>query len=161
MRTKADPRAVRSAVLAWCLLCAACGGSAVAPPAATPQPPATLQVGDATLNASAIQSSTLPEAAAAQHGVDRDDGTVLLVVGVRRGAQHAEVSVPARVTASAADLLGNRREIALREIRSGDFIDYAGAVEITPPETLRFEVTARIDGGAPAVLRFHRDFFPR
>lgn len=130
------------------------------PPPSEPQPPATLQAGDTSLHASAIQASSLGEAAARRYGVERDPGTVLLVVGVRRGPAMQESSIAADVSARATTLLGQTRTIALREVRSDGFIDYVGSVEMAPPETLRFEIVARAAGAAPMRLRFQRDYFP-
>lgn len=121
--------------------------------------PATLQSGDVTIRASTVPTLQLGAAAAGQYGIERDAGTILLLVGVRRGAAE-DTSLPARVTASATDLLGRRQAIVLREVRSGGFIDYAGTVSLSPPETLRFDVVVDRDGAARESLRFSRDFFP-
>lgn len=121
--------------------------------------PATLQSGDVTIRASTVPTLQLGAAAADQYGIERDAGTILLLVGVRRGAAE-HTSLPARVTASATDLLGRRQAIVLREVRSGGFIDYAGTATLSPPETLRFDVVVDRDGAARESLRFSRDFFP-
>ena len=160
----------RPTFLGWMITCAisasfavgGCGGGSTAPPATTAaaQAPAILQAGDVTIRASAVPTAVLGEAVAVQYGIERDPRTVLLLVGVRRGSGSGETSLPARVRGSAIDLLGRRQEIALREIRSGGFIDYAGSVRISPPETLRFDLAIDRDGAVPATLVFSRDFFP-
>jgi len=145
-----------------------CGGTSPVPPPATAatQAPAVLQAGDVTIRASAVPTAVLGEAVAAQYGIERDPRTVLLLVGVRRGSGPEETSLAARVRGSAVDLLGRRQQIALREIRSDGpgpgqgFIDYAGTVRISPPETLRFDLAIERDEAAPATLSFNRDFFP-
>lgn len=149
-------------VLAALFALAGCGGGSPAlPSGTTAQAPAELRVGDVTIRASAVPTTALGEAAATQYGIVRDPRTVILLVGVRRGPESQETSLPARIRGSAVDLLGRRQEIALREIRSGEFIDYAGSVRISPPETLRFDLVVERDGAAPATLVFNRDFFPR
>jgi hypothetical protein len=146
-------------VLCATLILGGCGGGSPAPPAT--QAPAVLQAGDVTIRASAVPTAALGEVAAKQYGIERDPRMVLLLVGVRRGPESQETSLPARVRGSAVDLLGRRQQIELREIRSDGFIDYAGSVRISPPETLRFDLVIERDGAAPAMLSFNRDFFPR
>jgi len=80
---------------------------------------------------------------------------------VRRDGDGGETALPARVTAVAIDLLGKRQELAMREVRSGEFIDYAGTAHVIAPDTLRFDVEVVPEGGTPMELRFNRDFFPR
>lgn len=158
---KASDRAGVSALL-FAAVIAGCGGSS-APPASgqsenTPQQ-ASLRVGDVVIRANAVAASTLGPAVAQRYGIDRDPGTVLLLVGVRSGVE--ETALPARITATATDLLGKRQTIAMREVRSGEFIDYVGKAEVIAPDTLRFDIQVVPENGERATLRFNRDFFPR
>lgn len=114
--------------------------------------------GDVVVRASAIPTDMLGEAVARQYGIERAPGTVLLLVGARRGS--AEAALPARVSATATDLLGKRQAIAMREVRSGEFVDYAGTARVIAPDTLRFDVEVATEGAAPMSLQFNRDFFP-
>lgn len=155
--------AALAAVLAFAL--AGCGGgtdpaTSAARTAAT-LAPAELQRGDVTLRASVLPTAHLNAAMAAQYAITPDDSEVLLLVGLRTGPEHDERSLPATVTASATDLRGVRREIALREIRSGDFVDYIGTTRAVAPETLRFDIRAETAETGPLALDFTRDFLPR
>lgn len=146
------------------LALSACGGQppAPAPTSAAPAGGEAVEiVGDATIRASAVQTSALNDTIAQRYGIARDDKTVLLLVAVRKGAGAAETSVPAQVKASATGLTGDRREIEMRELRTGDLLDYVGTVRTSLPETLRFEVTASLEGGGTAKLQFNREFYPR
>jgi hypothetical protein len=156
----APTRAKLVHVLCAILILGGCGGSPAPPATAAAQAPAVLQSGDVIIRASAVPTTVLGEAAAKQYGIERDPRTVLLLVGVRRGTESQETSLPARVRGSAIDLLGRRQQLELREIRNDGFIDYAGSVRISPPETLRFDLVIERDGAAPATLSFNRDFFP-
>ncbi|MDQ3495242.1 MAG: DUF4426 domain-containing protein [Pseudomonadota bacterium] len=148
----------------WLLvLLAACSGptpdsDATRQAARLPQE-ATVRSGDLLVRASTVPTMTLSTAVARQYGIARDAGTVLLLVGVRRVAGEEETSVPARVNATAVDLLGKRQAPVIREVRSGDFIDYVGSFRIAAPETLRFDVEVVADSGQRATLQFNRDFF--
>ncbi len=123
--------------------------------------PAELQVGDVRIHASLAPTATLNSAIAERYGVVSGRSAQLLLVGVRQGPAGEEVSLPAQVTARVRDLRGVSQDVALREVRSDGFIDYAGTVRVTPPDTLAFEIIVRRDGAAaPDVLRFSRDVFP-
>lgn len=157
----------RRAGLGWrsLLVCAGLALSACAdpPPPATAraaQPPAQVQAGTLTVSASTLPTAQLGAATARQYGIAVGSDEALLLVGLRRGPANAEVSVAGRVTASATDLLGQRRAVTLREVRNGGFIDYVGTLHVSPPETLAFEVVVETAGDPRAVLRFTRDFVP-
>ncbi len=151
---------------------AGCGSGAPVPTdgQAQMQQEASTRVGNVVVRANAIPTAGLGEAVARQYGIERDAGTVMLLVGVRRDDGNGnEVALPARVTAVAVDLLGKRQELAMREVRSSapgsgpgqGFIDYVGTARVIAPDTLRFDVTAALEDEPPMGLRFNRDFFPR
>jgi uncharacterized protein DUF4426 len=123
------------------------------------QQEASVRIGDVTVRANAVATATLGEAVARQYGIERDDGSVLLLVGVRRGADAQETALPARITATATNLLGKRQAIAMREVRSGEFIDYVGIASVIAPDTLRFDVEVVPQPGPRTTLQFNRDFF--
>jgi len=143
------------------LALAACS-QGVPPPATPMQAPqeATSRIGDVTVRANVLPTQTLSEEVARQYGLTRDPDTVMLLVGVRQGPEAQEVALPATVTAVATDLSGRRHDIALRELRSGDLLDYVGTLKVTPPDTLRFDVTVVREGGAQSQMQFTRDFHP-
>ena len=141
----------------------ACGGGG-APPSSSggsETQEAISRIGDVTIRATAVPTTTLSEQVATQYGITRADNTVMLLVGVRQGSDAQEVALPARITATVTDLRGRRQDIAMRELRSGELLDYVGAVEVSPPETLRFDLTVVRDGGASSTMQFTRDFYPR
>ena len=153
----------RAAVVAMTLALSACGGSSApaSPEGSATQGDAILRVGDVSVRASPIQTSMLDAAITRQYGVTRDDNTILLLVAVRQGPEVNERSLPAIVTASATDLRGHKQVIAMREVRTGDLLDYIGTVETSLPETLRFDVKAVRDGRAVGTLQFNREFYPQ
>lgn len=152
----------RLPVVLTLVLLAACGAE---PPPRTaenlPAPQeAITRVGDVTMRATVMQTSALGAGVASQYGLSRDDNTVMLLVAVRKGADAAETALPARITATATDLRGQRQDIVLRELRAGDLLDYVGTVQTTLPETLRFEVRIVREGGAASTMQFSREFYP-
>ena len=149
------------------VLVAACGGSAPEPVAAQPAVPrhATAQVGDVTVRANALRTSSLDAAVAERYGIARDAGAVLLLVGVRRGDGADEVPIAADVVATATDLRGQRRDVVMRELHGnapsgGIVLDYFGVVEASPPDTLRFDIDVHWDGGPGTTLRVDHELRP-
>lgn len=142
---------------------AGCGGSTPPPatPAAAAPQEAISRIGDVTIRASVLPTATLAADVASQYGITRDDRTVMLLVGVRQGPEAQEAALPAQISATATNLSGQRHRIDMRELRSGDLLDYVGTVEIAMPDTLRFDLTIVRDGGATSTMQFSREFYPR
>ena len=122
---------------------------------------ATVRSGDVTVRASVLPTTAMSEAVAAQYGIERDPGSVMLLVGVRQGPDMQETALPATITATATDLRGVRQTLELREVRSGDLVDYVGIARVSPPDTLRFDLDIRREDGASSTMQFTRDIFPR
>lgn len=143
------------------LALAGCTGSAPPVTASTQAAPqeAQVRVGDVVVHASVVPTSTLPDAAAKEYGLERGDGLAMLMVSARSpdgGPAPAGVTI----TATAGPVNGVPEPVTLREVRSGDLVDRVGTVPIAPPETLRFDVVVNY-GSATSTLQFTRDFFPR
>lgn len=143
----------------------ACGGPNAPTPAkpatAAVSPEAVARIGDVSVHASVVQTSTLAPTVASAYGITRDERRVLLLVAVRQGPEAQAIAVPAQVVATVTDLRGRRQDIAMRELRSDDLLDYIGTVEIELPDTLRFDVTVTRPGGATSTIQLSREFFPR
>ena len=161
--------AVRTTLVAGLLLLGACGGGGGAPSAAqagaVPEE-AVVTVGTRSLRASVVSTMTLSSQVAKQYGIARSDDTVLLLVAVREGDVATAVSVPATVSVTGTDLRGGTQAVAMREVRSGSgadvLVDSIGIAGVTPPETMRFDVTATFaDGSAPMTVTMTREFYPR
>ncbi|HEY0504459.1 MAG TPA: DUF4426 domain-containing protein [Lysobacter sp.] len=151
---------------------AACGGGSAPPPpaaGANVNQEAVSRIGDVTIRATAIPTASLGESVAAQYGIARADNTVMLLVGVRQGSDAQEIALPANIIATATDLRGRKHVIEMRELRSGApgsgpgqaLLDYVGTVEVSPPDTVRFDVQVVREGGATSQMQFSRDFYPR
>lgn len=164
--TERSPPLLAPLALVVAVALAACGAEPssrvdLAAHAQAAREPAELQVGDTTIRASLAPTAAFAPAIAQRYGVQPDRGVHLLLVGVRSGPAHDETSLAAQVEARARDLRGVWQQVPMREVRSEGFIDYAGGVRVSPPDTLAVEVTVRLPGAdAPAVLRFSRDILP-
>lgn len=105
----------------------------------------------------ALPSLALPESAAQAYGLDRGAGRALVIVALRQRQGDDEVPVQGSVRGVAVDLSGRRQQITFKPVRTGDAVDQVGSVEISPRDTLRFELDVASDiGGGP--LRFERSF---
>ena len=135
--------------------------SAASVPASASADEAVARVGDVTMHASVMQTSSLNDGVAKEYGITRSDNTVLLLIAVRKGADAKDTALPAKITATATDLSGRRHDIAMRELRTGSLLDYVGSVDISLPDTLRFDVNIVRENGASSRMQFNREFFPR
>ena len=144
--------------------CAESNAPAPAKPATSAgaaSPEAVTRIGDISIHASVVQTSTLAESVARAYGIVRDENRVLLLVAVRQGPDAQAIALPAQVVATVTDLRGRRQDIQMRELRSGDLLDYIGTIEIELPDTLRFDVVVTRTGGATSTIQFNREFYPR
>jgi hypothetical protein len=117
--------------------------------------------GDLILHYSALPTLQLQPEVARQYGLTRSAGRALLNVAVRRTqADGSDIAVAATVSASATNLAGQRQDLRMREVREGDAIYYLAEARISDGETLRFELSATVDGAPrPLAVRFQQDFY--
>lgn len=127
---------------------------------ATASQDTTIRIGDTTVRATVLQTSALGELVATKYGIERSDNRVMLLVGLRQGESGQASSVPAQVSATTTDLRGQRETIELRPLVSGELVDYVGFVQVTLPDTLRFEVDIQLEDGRRSTMRFSRQFAP-
>ncbi|MBX3713535.1 MAG: DUF4426 domain-containing protein [Lysobacter sp.] len=168
MRTM--PRLTVAFTLAVMTMLAGCGGDAPKPARIieTPQE-AVSRSGDVTVRANVVRTDLLNETMARGYGIARDEGTVLLMVSVRRGPDGQDMSIPAKVQATVTDLQGRRRTLALRELRTEvpgappeqAMIDHIGTTGVAAPDTLRFDLAIEREGGARSTMQFTREFSAR
>ncbi|QOY62233.1 DUF4426 domain-containing protein [Lysobacter sp. H21R4] len=145
-------------------LLSACSGEPAAPvPAATlaDSQDTVVTIVDVTARATVMPTAMLGSLVAEKYGIRRADDQIMLLVGLRRGEGSAEVSVPANVVATVSDLRGGRRPIELRELSSGELMDYVGTVAVSLPDTLKFEIDITLADGARNTMQFTREFQPQ
>src|SRR5690606_25461736 len=163
IRTSRPALALRIAgVVLGLSMFAGCDGGL--PPVSTPvdaPTEAVSTVGDATVRASVVTTGSLGQAVADRYGIERGDDIVMLLVGLRRGEGADEVSVPARITATASDLRGQRYAIGMREMESGALRGCDGTLQVDMPEILRFEQQIVREDGSSERMEFTREFSRR
>ncbi len=163
------PRPLKHATLCAALLLSACGEDAPKPAKRIDAPQeAITRIDDVTIRANVMRTAHLNEAVARGYGIPRSDNTLMLLVSVRQGPDGQDIALPATIQASVANLHGQRRDIAMRELRTGDpgsgpgqaLVDYVGSVEFSPPDTLNFDLKIAREGAATASMQFSREFTP-
>ena len=117
------------------------------------------EYGDYEVHYNTLSTNMLSPEIASVYGIQRAGTQAMLNITVlHKGNREA---VEARVTATATNLTGQRREIELRHISDQGAIYYIGQFRIHNEETLNFNVQVNPDGhdGAPFELQFRQRFF--
>ncbi len=107
----------------------------------------------------ALNTNLLTPDVARSYGIQRAGTRAMLNVTVLDA--DAVEAIPARITATATNLTGQRRDIELREIREQDAIYYIGTFRVHNEETLNFAVQVSPEGhqGDPFAFDFRQQFF--
>ena len=128
-----------------------------APMASTSQ---AASVGGATLQASTVALADLNATVAARYGLAAGDDGLLLLVTVRDADGNALAPGDLAVQATAAVLPDPPAPLALREIRTGELVDYIGVVRAKAPASVQFRLSAT-RGGSRAEMTTTADVQPR
>lgn len=138
--------ALLSLVLALGL--AGCGSSAPEPARFVPPHPSTTELeGPLRARYNLLPTLALGEAVAREYGVERDAGTALLVVALRRPtADGDEAGAVGEVSAEVVDLAGRRQAVAMRPVATGEYVDHVGTVRVGAHDTLRARIVVVVDG---------------
>ncbi|SEL66086.1 protein of unknown function [Pseudoxanthomonas sp. GM95] len=115
------------------------------------------QFGDLRVRYNALPSLSMPAAATQAYGIERGAGKALVVIALRRVQGQDELPAHGEVSGTATDLSGRRQPIAFRTVRTGEYEDHIGVVDISTHDTLRFVLEVRSEEGG-GTLRFERTF---
>ena len=109
----------------------------------------------------ACTTDTLSPEVARHYQLTRSKNRGMLNVSVIKGVPGTTgQSVRAKVTAQAANLAGQSREIELREITDGDAIYYIGDFRVTHQETLNFTLEITPEGSTESyTARLSQQFY--
>ena len=153
------------AILCLALALAGCDRASAPPPAAmaatTPGDAAngaTATSNGITLRANVTETANLQEMVARGYGIERFPSQALLLLSVRD--ENGDNASPISLQATVSDLKGGSQPLSLREIRTGELVDYVGFAPLSPPDTLTFEIHAELTPGSTSTMRVSRDFYP-
>jgi hypothetical protein len=117
--------------------------------------------GDYVVHFIALSTTDLAPSVTREYNIKRSKNRGMINIAVLQkvlGTTGAPVA--AEISASASNLTGQKRDIALREIREGTAIYYIGEFPITHEETLRFTVAVKPEGGNETQqVKFKQQFF--
>ncbi len=117
--------------------------------------------GQYVVHFNALTTDTLPPKVAREYRItrSRNRGMVNITV-LKKVPDSPGQPVHARVKARAENLVGQGRNIQLREIREGNAIYYIGEFRVANEETLKFTVRAQPHGTQKFLeVRFSQDFY--
>ena len=119
-------------------------------------------LGSFEVHYSAINTSQLTPDVARAIGVQRSSSRGLLNLAVlRKQDGQMNEAIPARIRVEAVNLVGQRREVALNEVREEDAIYYLGTFRFHNEERVTFHVEVEpLDRpGTARQFRFQQQFF--
>ena len=119
-------------------------------------------LGSFEVHYSAINTSQLTPEVARAIGVQRSSSRGLLNLAVlRKQDGQMNEAIPARIRVEAVNLVGQRREVALNEVREEDAIYYLGTFRFHNEERVTFHVEVEpLDRpGTARQFRFQQQFF--
>jgi len=117
------------------------------------------EFGDYEVHYNTLNTNMLSPEIASVYGIQRAGTQAMLNVTVLQKDNREPAE--ARITATATNLTGQRRDIELRQINDQGAIYYIGQFRIHNEETLNFNVEVQPENhdGAPFQLQFRQQFF--
>jgi hypothetical protein len=128
---------------------------------AAPSEPTSHDLGDFQLHYNAVRSDVLTAEVARAYGIQRSANRVLLNVSLLRKNPDGTTSpVDGAVSATAYNLNGQLKELAMRRIAEGSSVYYIGEVGISGNEILVFDINVVPPGQKTKYsVQFKREFF--
>lgn len=115
------------------------------------------KVGSAIVHVYAMQTSSIPEAVAREHGIERSPELIMLRVSGRSTDADA-AGVPLEVDVRVGDLQGKTQALPVKEVVVNGLTDYVATTTASLPDTLRFDVRVTTPEGITETLQLTRDF---
>jgi hypothetical protein len=133
----------------------------VVPQARETTRPTSEAFGDYVVHFNAQSTTMLPAEVARNFGIERSDTRAMLNITVlRRDAGPDGAPVRADVTVNATNLVGQFREVSIREHTEGESIYYIGELTIADEEIFTFDVRVRPEGADQAhEFSFQQQFY--
>jgi len=113
--------------------------------------------GPFVLRSSAVASESVSASTAKAHGIDPAPTRAILNVVLEETSGNGKTNVRATVNASAADLTGSKRSIAMRPAVDNGKVSYIGTFDFLPREVLDFRIVATPEAGGDPITLTYRD----
>ena len=106
-----------------------------------------------------LTSDLLPEVART-YKIDRSNTRGLVTISVlRKNAMGVGIPIAARLSAYAVNLSNQLSTVDMREIKEGAAIYYLGEFRVSPPDTLKFNVSVAASGEPKREVTFTQQFY--
>lgn len=122
----------------------------------------SLTVGDYVVHYNTLNTSMLQPEIAKTYQVTRSKNRALLLISIRKLNAADKTDVPAtakEISAKATNLVGQIKELALRQIDEKAAIYYINDFPITNEETLKFNIKVSLEGHETKEINFSQQFF--
>lgn len=121
----------------------------------------SLNSGDYVVHYSAVNSLQIPQAVAADNGIERDGATAIVMITLQKPTAESPLNaVPAEVSGHARTLMGERRKLTFRQVENAGSVYALAPVAISDDQTLTFDLNVRAaDGAATIGVTFNQTFF--
>ena len=120
------------------------------------------QFEDYTIHYNALNSSLIPPEVAKANGIRRSDSRALITVSVLKNLEdQPPMAVKATLTTSGRNLIGQTREVEMREVNEGtEAIYYIGEMSVSNMETFDFTLMVTPEGQSkPFKVKFRQQFY--
>ena len=120
------------------------------------------QFEDYTIHYNALNSSLIPPEVAKANGISRSDSRALITVSVLKNLEdQPPMAVKATLTTSGRNLIGQTREVEMREVNEGtEAIYYIGEMSVSNMETFDFTLMVTPEGqNKPFKVKFRQQFY--
>lgn len=120
-----------------------------------------VKYGDIEIHYNAMATDELKPDVAKNYNIERSRNRGMITISVlRKNRLGVAEPIPAKLSASAVNLSSQLIQIPMREIKEGSAVYYLGDFRVSPPDTLKFSVTAKPAGESREYkAEFSKPFF--
>jgi len=117
-------------------------------------------IGDYKIHYNAINSTMIQPDVASQYKILRSRFEGVINIAVQKKTDGTYVGIPASLSGSASNLLGQQQNLSFTEVREGKAIYYLSNVHFSNEETFRFKIDVKSnDGKLSHTVKFQRKFY--
>lgn len=117
------------------------------------------QIGSLDVHYSAFNSTFIPPKVAVQYGLTRSKVNALLNIAILDRNQAGKHAISAKLSGTAKNLLGSKRNLEFKEIREGQSIYYLAEMPFDDQENYVFDIDINAQGNRAGKLTFQQRFY--
>lgn len=117
--------------------------------------------GDYQVHYIVINTTALDPGVAKQYRINRSGTNALINISILKQQSGPPKGVPASITGTATNLVGQLRELGFREVREGPAVYYLATLQVPREEMIQFDIRIQPSGAAePFMLSFRQTVYP-